>query len=486
MEKPQVPQKPVAPPVDKAAGEMVQATPILPIIGQDTAHADSVRQRVDNAGNALLIARTFTHDMRPILHWLKFGEGEEKAQCNLFIRFDPQSPKGYVLHDTAAGTPPKGSLSNRYFDLFVDELDDKTSIFSAQDLRTWQQVGVAFTEVDDKFHQGLERLGLADANTAPKLSDGIDEPGKLEGAQSLLEGLVRDLKPLAPQFRAVKTIISSAVGRCPHLDSESVSAMYAEAVTMVMDCGVETVELGLPKALNGVQVKKTMADVDVNDVMTRVEYLGLTRAATKDVIPAEGDFDNLTINTPRTRSTLISGSKGYGVGRTIPLFLTTEFGQVPPVLGNAPDLKAALDNVVRNSVKSCVEMCDQKEDVSGWLPHVKATTGYDKQQNEVVITISDTGRGVAPQDMLKQGETVESAGLNDPVTFHQRLQEFVYTPGSTTQKAGEGHGMGGSSAREKVVDEHGGKIEFFTDGLYKGSKTVIRIPARQHMPQDGS
>jgi PAS domain S-box-containing protein len=80
----------------------------------------------------------------------------------------------------------------------------------------------------------------------------------------------------------------------------------------------------------------------------------------------------------------------------------------------------------------------------------------EQHSGEVIVTVSDTGRGIAP-DFL-------------PYVFDR----FRRQDASTTADS-RGLGLGLSIAKH-LVDLHGGKIEAFSDGAGKGATFVLRLP----------
>jgi hypothetical protein len=80
----------------------------------------------------------------------------------------------------------------------------------------------------------------------------------------------------------------------------------------------------------------------------------------------------------------------------------------------------------------------------------------EQHNGEVVVTVSDSGRGIAP-DFL-------------PYVFDR----FRRQDASTTA---DSHGLGlGLSIVKHLVELHGGKIQAFSDGVGKGATFVLRLP----------
>jgi PAS domain S-box-containing protein len=81
---------------------------------------------------------------------------------------------------------------------------------------------------------------------------------------------------------------------------------------------------------------------------------------------------------------------------------------------------------------------------------------------EAVVTVSDTGIGIAPEDL--------------PHVFDMFAQV-----GEAPERAQGGLGIGLSLARS-LVELHGGRVEACSDGLGKGSAFVVRLPTLAERP----
>lgn len=79
----------------------------------------------------------------------------------------------------------------------------------------------------------------------------------------------------------------------------------------------------------------------------------------------------------------------------------------------------------------------------------------DENVDEIEIRISDNGCGMSP-------ETIEN----------------LFQPFFTTKPTGEGTGLG-LSISDRIVTDHGGRIEVQSDGLGLGSTFIVRLPRSQ-------
>jgi sensor histidine kinase regulating citrate/malate metabolism len=96
------------------------------------------------------------------------------------------------------------------------------------------------------------------------------------------------------------------------------------------------------------------------------------------------------------------------------------------------------------------------------MPEIRVRTRFDDQTKEVVITVTDNGRGV------------DVGEHEDHAVRHRLQQELVFGGGHSTQ-AGEDHGEGGRFCRE-AIERHNGSIKITSEGKFKGAEVEIRLP----------
>jgi two-component system, NtrC family, sensor kinase len=120
----------------------------------------------------------------------------------------------------------------------------------------------------------------------------------------------------------------------------------------------------------------------------------------------------------------------------------TRFGELPPVECYAQMLDQVFLNLLVNAAQA----------IEG-EGRVGVCTGLEGR--EVRISISDTGRGIAPEQ-----------------------KQMIFTQGFTTKPVGVGTGLGLAISREIVVEKHGGRIDFESEpGV--GTTFHIHIPLEQ-------
>lgn len=103
-------------------------------------------------------------------------------------------------------------------------------------------------------------------------------------------------------------------------------------------------------------------------------------------------------------------------------------------------LKQVIVNMVKNAVEAMGETVK---------PHLKIVTSYHPGTNEVSLTISDNGKGIAPQDLNRLG-----------------------TPFFTTKEKGTGLGL---SLCYQIIKEHQGRIEVESK-IGTGTSFIITLP----------
>ena len=126
---------------------------------------------------------------------------------------------------------------------------------------------------------------------------------------------------------------------------------------------------------------------------------------------------------------------------------------LPLVFGDQEKLEQSFVNLLNNA-----------RDAIGSDGQVRIWTTYDSSQKEVVIGVSDTGKGIPPE-----------------------IRDKIFDPFFTTKGVGKGTGLG-LSVTFGIVKDHGGKIDFESicrgkDSTDKAGTTfVIRFPAYEDEP----
>lgn len=166
------------------------------------------------------------------------------------------------------------------------------------------------------------------------------------------------------------------------------------------------------------------------------DLLFLSRAAAQDPseLPPPGQvrIDELLINEVTHQRTLTSDTRIERTGESSSI-----------VIGNERDLSRAVRNVVDNAVRHSEE---------------SVTVGVSDEPGHVVITISDDGEGIAPEDVGRI------------------FDRFVRLDESRHRDAG-GSGLG-LAIVDEIVGAHGGTITVVPPGdRQTGATFAIRLPA---------
>jgi signal transduction histidine kinase len=120
----------------------------------------------------------------------------------------------------------------------------------------------------------------------------------------------------------------------------------------------------------------------------------------------------------------------------------TELGELPEVECYPGLLGQVLLNLVVNAAQA--------------VENEGTVTVRSRAEGEtVLVEVSDTGRGIRPEDRAK-----------------------IFSAGFTTKPIGEGTGLGLTISREIVEDQHGGRIGFDSE-LGHGTTFWVRIPVKQ-------
>lgn len=128
-------------------------------------------------------------------------------------------------------------------------------------------------------------------------------------------------------------------------------------------------------------------------------------------------------------------------GKGITIKVTTDFGDIPLINGNASELKDVLINIIFNAIDSMPQ--------GGTIAIRTYKDGLEKD-HWITVDIADTGHGIAPE-----------------------IQDKVFEPFFTT-KNDQGSGLGMSVAYG-IIQRHKGHISF-TSAVNKGTVFTIRFP----------
>ena len=123
--------------------------------------------------------------------------------------------------------------------------------------------------------------------------------------------------------------------------------------------------------------------------------------------------------------------------------VTKEYGEIPLIHCYPNELNQVFMNLLRNAAQAIEQQ--------GTI-----TIAICADENQVYIRISDTGKGIPPEDLPK-----------------------IYDPGFTTQSGGVGKGLG-LSIVYNIVQKHHGNIEV-KSGVGKGTEVIVALPIEHEL-----
>jgi signal transduction histidine kinase len=126
--------------------------------------------------------------------------------------------------------------------------------------------------------------------------------------------------------------------------------------------------------------------------------------------------------------------------------ITTEFGDLPPVLCHVGDLNQVFLNLIVNASHAIGDVVGK----GGTKGTIRITTS--REDNLVRIDVADTGSGI-------------------PAAVRPR----IFDPFFTTKEVGKGTGQGLAIARSIVVTKHHGSLTFDSE-VGQGTTFTIRLP----------
>jgi signal transduction histidine kinase len=126
--------------------------------------------------------------------------------------------------------------------------------------------------------------------------------------------------------------------------------------------------------------------------------------------------------------------------------VTTEFGDLPPVLCHVGDMNQVFLNLIVNASHAIGDVVKK----AGGMGTIRVRTS--REDNLARIDIADSGCGIP-----------------------EAIRNRVFDPFFTTKEVGKGTGQGLAIARSVVVTKHGGTLTFDSE-VGKGTTFTIRLP----------
>lgn len=129
----------------------------------------------------------------------------------------------------------------------------------------------------------------------------------------------------------------------------------------------------------------------------------------------------------------------------------TNFGQLPNISAHGGKLNQVFINMIVNAADAIAE-AQEKDGRSGLI---KVETSFDRETDQVIVSISDNGIGM-----------------------DQQRAHDIFNPFFTTKPVGSGTGLGLSVSYDIIVNEHKGLITVNSE-LGKGASFTMHLPVNQ-------
>jgi PAS domain S-box-containing protein len=270
--------------------------------------------------------------------------------------------------------------------------------------------------------------------------------------EEMLRNLSKKLESMGQMASSIAHEIKTPLQYIGH-NAQFLSDSFKEVVQFYEMINDNSVELNknhnkvIPK-----KIKEYIENHDMEFIMEEIpkasEHIisGVTRVS--DIIqsmnefshPGKGTKDKADINQ-LLKSTLVMVQSKIKKNADIQLELSEDLPRIPCYAG---ELNQVFMNILINALDAIIE--SGKWGLIKISTHVKGT--------EVVIVISDTGRGISIQD-----------------------QEHIFNPFFTTKEVGKGTGQGLSLAHNVIIEKHKGKLDF-TSQEGKGTTFYIYLPIK--------
>jgi len=220
---------------------------------------------------------------------------------------------------------------------------------------------------------------------------------------------------------------------------------YRKLVSILHDCGAETICKEMEKQLEAISEHETEIEIDylMDDIP---ELLNDCSEGTARVGRIVGDLKNFA-HPGNDRQVLVDINKGLESTLNVvyneikyKADIKKDYGDIPMVEGYPQKLNQVFMNILVNAAqaiegKGIIEI------------HTK------KDANDVVVSISDTGCGIAEQDIPR-----------------------IFDPFFTTKEVGKGTGLGMNIAYN-IIKDHKGTIDV-ESVQGKGTTFIIRLPGK--------
>jgi len=285
-----------------------------------------------------------------------------------------------------------------------------------------------------ELQEQMERVGTGDLSSAVSFAKRNDEIGDLGRNFNLM---VRQLRESREEIELLHRTQMSRAEHFATLGELAAGLAHEIRNPLAGIAGViEIVARDLPVSSPARAVVKDVRDeiAQINRILT--DLLGTARPRAAEMRPSD-------LNTTAEHAVMLA--RQQVLSKPIKIEFTPD-SDLPEVDHDSDQIHQVLLNLLLNSVQAISD--------SGW---VRVTIIAHNDNNEAVITVADTGRGI-PAEALPN----------------------IFRPFFTTK--GNGTGLGLSLAR-RIVEGHHGRIQVESSSA-KGTTFSVTLPTRQAVAAD--
>lgn len=157
--------------------------------------------------------------------------------------------------------------------------------------------------------------------------------------------------------------------------------------------------------------------------------------------PGDGQMTAVNINEALENTITVAKNEWKYVAEMV-----QDFDMIPHVRCLSGDINQVFLNIIVNAAHAIADILENSTD-KGTI-----TVSTREEGGRVIVRISDTGKGIAPENIEK-----------------------IFDPFFTTKEVGKGTGQGLAIAHDIVVNRHGGSIDLESE-LGKGTTFIIGLP----------
>jgi signal transduction histidine kinase len=270
-------------------------------------------------------------------------------------------------------------------------------------------------ELDLRQAHKLEAVGRLAAGVAHEINTPVQFIGD---SMNFIRDALGDLTPLIRRYQGLRQAAEKELSL--RQISEEIARNEEDAD---LEYALENVPQALERSLDGLKRVAT-----------------IVRSLKEFAHPDHKDMAPIDLNQA-IESTLVICKHEYKLVADI----ETDFQPLPPVTCHPGEINQVILNIVVNAAHAIEETVGATG--ARGVIRVRTMRGGD----DVVISIADTGSGIAPE-----------------------IRDRIFEPFFTTKEVGKGTGQGLAVARS-LIENHGGKLTF-TSSPGQGTMFIVRLP----------